>query len=349
MGWRLPHTLTIAAGVATLFVTSIGSSDRLALHTPFSDPTMRTRIDAGVSVVDVLPARGRDLTVFGATRTHIDGDRLVSWVRDIEHFQESSYVPLVVRFSDPPRVEDLHRLVLDAGDLNDIRRCRPNDCGLKLAAEEIEQLRGTISAGGAGWQAAVQEHFREIILRRVQMYLKDGYDSTPPYSDQHTPVPPGAEFDLVMDRVRQGTLQEARLLDYLQRYPYDVDDHTESFLYWSKELLGGGKPIISVTQVVIVRSDDAVCPEALVASKQVFATHYLSASLSLMAVTRQSAAGPRYLLYARHSRVDVFRGALAGIIRRMVEKRIRADAPAVLDALRRRLENAAHGDVTAAR
>ena len=279
--------------------------------------------------------------MFGAARTQVNGDRLVAWVQQIERFQKGTYVPIVVRFSDPPRIEDLDRLVLDAGDLEDIRRCRPGDCGLKLAAAEVQQLRETAAVSGANWQLAVQERFRQIVLHRVLSYLADGYGSTPPYSDHRTPVLPGSEFDIVANHVRSGALHEPRLIDYLQQYPHADDDGVESLFYWSREVLGSGKPIVSVTHVAGIRGADARCPDALVASKQVFATHYLWASLSLTAITHPSAGGRRYLLYTRHSRVDVFQGAFAGIVRRMVEKRIRADAPAVLDAMRRRLE---HGD-----
>ena len=344
MSWTLPRTLSIATVMASLLGTSVGSSDPLALHTAFSDPASRARIDAGLAVVDVPPARGRDLGVFGAARTDGDGDRLVAWVRQIEHFHKGSYVPLVVRFSDPPGIEDLDRLVLDAGDLDDIRRCRPGDCGLKLAADEIRQLRQTVAASGARWQFAVQERFRRIVFDRVQAYLEAGYDRTPPYSDHATVVSPGDEFDIVANRVRSGMRYETQVLDYLQHYPHHRDGDVESFLYWSRETLGGGKPIVSVTHVAIERSNEEARAEALVASRQVFATHYLSASLSLTALTYPSADGRRYLLYSRFSRVDLFQGVLAGVVRRLVEKRIRTEAPAVLDAMRRRIESDVPGN-----
>jgi hypothetical protein len=173
----------------------------------------------------------------------------------------------------------------------------------------------------------------------VHDYLAAGYDRTPPYWDHAKAVPPGTEFDVVAHRVRGGMRYETQLLEYLQRYPYLPDDDIESFLYWSKETLGSGKPIVSVTHLAIVRGADERCPEALVASKQVFASHYLSASLSLIALTHPSAEGHRYLLYTRYSRVDLFQGVLAGVVRHLVEKRIRTEAPAVLDAMRRRIES----------
>jgi hypothetical protein len=65
----------------------------------------------------------------------------------------------------------------------------------------------------------------------------------------------------------------------------------------------------------------------------------VTGSPSLSAITRDSASGPRYLVYVRRSRADVLGGAFGGIVRRMVERRVRGEAPSVLDGLRNRLES----------
>ena len=77
----------------------------------------------------------------------------------------------------------------------------------------------------------------------------------------------------------------------------------------------------------------------IIASKQVFATHYLSASLSLTSVTAPVRSGDRYLVYTRRSHVDLLQGFWGGLTRRIVESRVRSDGPAVLDLIRRRLES----------
>jgi hypothetical protein len=342
--WSHAVRILVLAGLgAALCGRGLGASDPLARYTPrsFADAAGRARIDTGGVLVDVLPAHGRDLAIVGAARTQADGPRLVEWVQRVEALQKSTYVPAVVRFSDPPRIEDLSGVRLGATDLEDLRRCRPGDCGLKLSAPEIERVRAAIAVSGSAWQPVAQAHFRQLMLERALSYLSRGDAGTPPYDDHGSPVEPGVEFQAVASRMRAGDVPAPLLLDYLSAYPALACPGVESFLYWSQEELGSGKPIISITHVAILRSLDPALPETMVASRQVFATHYLSASLSLTALTHPVADGTRYLLYARHSRVDLFRGPLAGVIRRMVQKRIRADAPAVLDAMRRRLESGA--------
>jgi hypothetical protein len=125
------------------------------------------------------------------------------------------------------------------------------------------------------------------------------------------------------------------VLPYLRAYPVAGEPDVESFLYWSKETLGTGKPIVSVTHTAILRGTAGGTPATAVAARQVFATHYLTASLS---VTLVGDSPPGYLIYVRRSRTDAFEGLFGPLVRRMVERRIRSDAPAVLDALRQKLE-----------
>jgi hypothetical protein len=96
----------------------------------------------------------------------------------------------------------------------------------------------------------------------------------------------------------------------------------ESFVYWSKERLGG-KAIISATHVSILRSANTTLPDVLVAGKGIFATHYLNASLSLTAIMRGRPGSPNYLAYVNRSEVDVVSGLFGGLVRVFMERRSR--------------------------
>jgi hypothetical protein len=81
-------------------------------------------------------------------------------------------------------------------------------------------------------------------------------------------------------------------------------------------------------------------------STQVFATHYITASLSLTSIVHEPGTAANYLVYARRTRADVFHGRLGGLLRRIAQKRIRAEGPAVLEGLRRNSRAACpHGDL----
>lgn len=326
-------SLALASGRRQDPLSDPMASDPIALLVPAGslDAAARAHVDSGGALVDTLPARGRDLAAFGAVRTTAGGEDLVAWARRAAPFQPGTYRPQTGRFSDPPTLEDR--------DLDDMRRCRPGDCGVKLAAPEILRLREAIAQAGQGWRAAAAAAFREILVRRAEMYLAGGHGSAEPYHDHKVPLSPALEFAAVLDHVHLDGAAGAGLTDHLLAYPRWQAQEVESFLYWSKETLGGGKPIVTITHVNIVRSSDPRRAEALVAAKQVFATHYVSASLSITTIAGGANGGLRYLLYLRRSRADVFTGPFGGIVRRSVEGRIRSEGPRALDALRRRLES----------
>jgi hypothetical protein len=333
--------IAIAAWIATVAMhASLGAFDTLARLAPPGaiDRDDRVRIDAGEAFVDVLPAEGRDISVFGAVRTHADGRRLVAWVHDIERFQRGRYIPRLARFSEPPQLSDLETMVLDGRDLDDIRRCRPGHCGLKLTGAEIARLRSIPDLDRAAWVAAIQEEFRRLMLDRLVAYRAGGHEIMGVYGDRKRVENPGVEFDALAATPDLIPLAGPALAGYLSRYPADSTTDCESFFYWSQEELGTGKQITTITHVAILRSAERARPEVLVASKQVSATHYLTASLSLTAIAN-GAAGQKYLVYARRSRADLLDGPFSGLVRRVLERRIRAEAPAVLDRLRIRLES----------
>jgi hypothetical protein len=335
-----------------LFITASSLSGNEAWRLVLPDAVIsdggRAKVQNGSAVVEVLPARGRELAVFGVVTIGIDGHRLASWVRQVEELQRSTYIPLAHRFSDPPTLDDVRELTLDDQDLQNLRECRPGDCGLKLSAPEIAEIQRAIAAAGAEWKGAAQAAFRHVLVSRAHAYKTHGHAGAAPYHDHKTPVSPDEEFQALSRNMKLDMLAPAEMASYLRSYPRVNGTTVESFLYWSKETLGGSKPIIAITHVSLFRGTEHGSGTTLatrhaadavtVAFKQVYATHYLTASLSLTSLTPAVGGSPRYLVYTRRSRTDVLGGAFGGIVRRLIERRIRSEAPSVLDRLRRRLE-----------
>lgn len=297
------------------------------------------RLNAGEELVELMPADAKEVAVRAATRIDAKPARLITWTRRIEELHKGRYVAAIGRFSHPPRIEDLDALSLDDEDLADLRRCRPGKCGIKLDAAEILRIRDANAAAGVEWKAAVQHTFRSIVLARAERYLAEGHGTSASYHDGRKPVLLDAEFAAVASEVVLAHPRLFPLTKYLELYPKGELADVESFLYWSKESLGA-KPIVSITHVSMIESRDPRIREALVAKKQVYASHYLLASLSFMAISTSADGSQRYLVYLNRSRSDVFDGLFGGLIRRTIARRLRAEAPQALRMLRDRLESA---------
>ena len=109
----------------------------------------RARLNANEAVARALPGQDGQLAVLAATRLDAPAEALVAWTRAIAAFKRSQFVLAIGRFSDPPVLSDLDALTLDDDDVDELRRCRPGDCGVKLSASEIAALANVAAAGGA--------------------------------------------------------------------------------------------------------------------------------------------------------------------------------------------------------
>src|SRR5262249_51850945 len=174
-------------------------------------------------------------------------------------------------------------------------RCRPNDCSLKLGADEIQRLQRPVLRSDANVRASLDETFRQIVLERAQRYLAHGDENT----KEH--------FSLLLTHSPYVRSKTPQLADYLDSYPGVDLPGGESFLYWSKETYAW-KPMISVTHVTIVPGTGGKgMPEVLVVSRDVFSTRYTSGSLVLALLFHEPDSRGRYLVYVNRTWVDGIR------------------------------------------
>jgi len=309
------------------------------VHLAFFQPSLtltaseRAQLGSGSPFARVLQTKGLEVAVFAVAPVSVDGDRLVAWEQQIEEFKKSSYVLSIGRFSDPPRIEDLANLELDSGDVAAIRSCRPGSCALKLSAPEMTQLHAAERTKG-DQDSAVQQAFRGMLLNRVQHYLATG--QIPPDEDHHEQVQRSSQFALLLDHTPFLANGLPQFTKKLRDSPSIREPGVESFLYWSKER-SARKAIISVTHISIVRPHVSGLPDVLIVGRDIFSTHYVDASLSVMALMSGS-NGTNYLVYLNRTEVDVLDGMFGGMIRRSIERHLK-NAASFLSDLRQRLES----------
>jgi hypothetical protein len=329
----------LLAFLALQGLLAASNTDPFAFFQPSVTLSMddRRQLDRGGPIARIVSSHDREVAVFAAVRVEIDGDRLVAWTRRIEELKKSAYVLAIGRFSDPPVIEDLAGLALDDEELSEIQACRPGNCGLKVSAVEMTQLQRAAGEAGSDWKPAVQQAFRDVVLQRVKAYLADGHAALTPYENHDRPVWPATSFASVLGHSVFLTEHLPRLAEHLSRYPQTPMPEVESFVYWSRERVAS-KAKITATHVSILRSSDANLPDALVAGKQIFATHYVNASLGITALVRGPGAH-NYVVYLNRSEVDVLGGMFGGLVRWFMQRRLRTEAADVLQGLRKRLES----------
>jgi hypothetical protein len=321
--------LSVAIVFACLGLTARATLDPLTFlrtHGGFS-PDDIASLDRGESIAHSINADGSEVAIAAATMMAIPIEFYLQRFQAIESFKQSADVLQVGRFSTVPSAVDLRALTLDAGDVSALRQCRVGDCDVKLDATGITRLSRAPD---------ISEAFRSHLAAYAARYLQEGNAALMTYHDKRDPHPLAGDLERIA--ARSSYLPElssairSAVVDFRGTLPADLGQ----FLYWSKEK-PPGKAIVSVTHAIIHPETQGV---AVVATKQLYASHYMTGSLGLTVLVNRGAAGaPRTLIvYVNRTRVDVFDGVLGPVKRPIVRARARGSAQHLLDRLRQRLE-----------
>jgi hypothetical protein len=330
-------------GGFTLFLGATGSSETSARGefepADHFDQAQLARLRDGRSAVATATGPANELAVTVAGRIAITPERLLSWGRQIELVHATTLVAGSGRFSDPPQLEDLAELQLSEDDLRDLKNCRPRDCGVKLSASEIAVVREAVASAPANWKPAASAAFKQILLERASSYTASGFSGAEPFEDHRKPVLPLRELEAISrGPERRTAFRAAAIAECLEP---DAGP-PPSYLYWSKNAAEGAREVITITQLSIQRCGPGSVPVLI--STQLYATHYLDASVSY--TTLASSGAQQYLLYLRRVRIDLLHGFWGPLVRSILQNEIRKNAPALLDQIRKRLESGEPASVT---
>jgi hypothetical protein len=328
--WTLAALVVTAAGWLPAQGAARGA-DPLAVLRPdvkLADDDY-TRLEQDEPVVKILPARDRQIRTFAATATRIDDRRFQSWIADICALKRGPHVLGCGQFSAVPSLADLEGLALDSNELDDIRGCEADDCGLKVNPTELLVLRRALT--GPGGVEAANLAFKQVLLQRVRDHLMAEHRASP--AAEHVDAGDGfGQLPQVLGFRWSSASSDASGL----RRSIEVPGG-RSFIYWSREH-AAGKPIVTVTEVTVVAPADPGDVLAASVNTQLFATRYMDGSHSLTVLTRCPDGSHRYLAYLNQSTVDVLDGMFGGVARMMMSRRIRSESGAMLRELRTRME-----------
>lgn len=297
----------------------------------------------GEIVSRTLKPSKHDVATAVVGRVAASEEFFINRFRDIQRHKTSKAVPLVRKFSDPPRLEDLRDLVLLPQEVRDLKKCRPGQCNLKLSGHQIELLRQQVDWGAPDAAEQANAAFRRILLEYVQAYLAAGNKAMLAYDDKREVVQMSDQFTQLVEASAFLAEYTPEFREYLLSYPGQTPPNVENFLYWSREGYGSDlKPVLSITHVTIYRNSGGPGPAALIASKQLYASHYFEASLGLTMLfpLRSADAVPGfYLVYLNRSRIDLLRKWYSGLARGSVSESVRDSMKASMTSMRSKVEN----------
>ncbi len=306
----------IALGAVYAQVTAVQPERLIAERFGFT-PQEVARASSGQAVAKLLPSRdAADVGVFGALRINRPADRLVVWLNDIAAFRTAAQLGTSRRLSNPPQLDDFAGLSLDATTLAALRQCRPGKCDLQIGDTAIQRFQSEVNWTAPDAADRANRLAREMLLGHAQAYLQGGDQALGAYQNEKAPRVLAEEFQQVLQQSKALYDVAPALAAYLERFPASPLEGAESFLYWAS---GGVGPeaSISVHQLIVYRAPGG---DVMVADKQLFASRYVDAAITLVSLVPAPDGQSFYALVGARARSRMLQGVGARILRGTVER-----------------------------
>jgi hypothetical protein len=322
-------TVTAAPADPLAFLRDAGGFSRADL----------AQLERGEPVARVLDTDRREVAVVGAIRIDASVDRVLGHYRDVSLLGRSSVVEQVGTFSATPDPVDLQNWTLEPYDLETIRECQPGACGIRLSGADMARFSREVNWNAAAWRTAAGITWRRILADYAAGYLANGRGALSEYQNKEVPLSVAHELDLLLEQSGLFTSGAPRFMQYVRDFPSGNPGGTDHLLYWTKDDFGV-RPVFSITHLLLYKAPATqrpLQPLAMVAAKQIYATHYFDAGLGLSVVYAHPSKG-LYLVAMNRARTRSLTSLLRAFVRSTVRSRCRDVMEKVLRSTKVALE-----------
>jgi hypothetical protein len=320
--WNWPKTVRGLITLLTIifFVPTINAQTDLQsiLHEKAAfDEAKFAELQRGDPVVTSLPPQHKqEVAVYGLVRVQAPAKLFLESFRDTIATKSNPAILETGRFSAIPTIEDLKTLMMESGDIEDLKKCVVGNCQLKLSSQMIEQFQ-KIDEQSTDYAEKATQLYKLMLVDYVRDYLLRGDAALIEYADKPktTSLLNGQRTLLAsLPSFANESAENANLFSGKRWSP------VESTIVWSKVKFGM-KPVVAINHILIFKSEQDFGPEVVVLSKQIYANHYFDASVALTGLARNPSGNhEHYLFYENHTLADALQGLFSGIKRRLIEK-----------------------------
>jgi hypothetical protein len=288
-----------------------------------------------------------EIAVFGSVRIDVSAATFVERFRNITSFESGKSVQQIGTFGQPATLDDVKALRIPPDDVRALRHCEIGDCAVKLPADTIARLRRE-APGASGASVHTHAIFKNMLVATVVAYRADGNRALPELRDHEQPLRSGEVFEQMLEESSAHLASQPELGEYLRAYPSARLPNADDFFYWSLVDFGI-KPTLRVNHVTIYQPPADRGVRYVIASKQIYASHYFDAALELKFLVddpRRRGLDRVYLLVVNRARIGGLTGFFRALIRPSARRKTRDALDRYLRSTKARLEEAPTQAVT---
>jgi len=299
-------------------------------------------LEAGrvITRVDADRSTGSEIFVVAAVKILVPRADVASYYGQMVSYVDGEVTTGFGRFSSPPAIGDVKDLAFDRDEIEALKSCRPGKCDIRLGGASLDALRTSVDWSAADYPERTNAFARRAAVDYVAAYQARGDAALVTYNDRAKPVSLQEQWLGIL--ANSPLLQEytPELKTYLERFPKATLPGARDVFYWVKGRYGLA-PIIGIVHGVVYEPPNR--DRTMVVQKQLYASHYLDASLAVATLVDAQEAGrpATYLLYNNRSRGDLLKGGFGGLKRGVGRSQARRAAEDTLGTIKQMLESAA--------
>ncbi|HXY42422.1 MAG TPA: hypothetical protein VEQ10_22290, partial [Vicinamibacteria bacterium] len=211
---------------------------------------------------------------------------------------------------NPPVAADFAGVEIPQSDLSDLKACKPGKCALKLAGPGLVELQQKIDWKSSNVGQQVNALAGERLFAAMTAYTTQGTVAFKGLEDKSTPIHIDEQLKAMLANSTSLIAVYPELAAYLRDYPNAKLAGGSDLFFWALADFGL-KPTVTMTHVVAYAP--AGSEDAVIASKQLYASHYFNGGLALTTYAKDATG--TYLVQSDRVRADSLGGMFGGVKR----------------------------------
>ena len=186
-------------------------------------------ISNGKAFAKIIDAGSAEqILVFGAVHIDSTPEKYLKFASDIDALRKLPSYLAIRKFSNPPVLSDLDDFTLEAGDVKQLKDCKPGHCEIQLPAESMEEFKKSVNWSAPDVADQVNRLARKMALDALLQYQKGGNAALGTYRDKNHPAAVAETFESLLSRLKALPVYLPDLNNFLLGYPSAKSANIES-------------------------------------------------------------------------------------------------------------------------